>query len=93
MLQTKTFGKRVTDAEWSPSRPGVFFIAKSDGTLDIWDLLDRTHAPILTQSISIHKLTNLNCKVFTGNCPFLKSKYFAFDSFNKMLCYEKLNNN
>lgn len=66
LLQTKSFSKRICDAEWSPSRPGVFFIAKSDGNVDIWDLLDRTHAPILTQSISIHKLSYLNCKVISS---------------------------
>lgn len=65
-MQTKSFSKRVCDAEWSPTRPGVFFIAKSDGTVDIWDLLDRTHSPILTQSISIHKLTHLSCKIVSA---------------------------
>ena len=65
-MQTKSFAKRITDAEWSPTRPGVFFIAKADGTIDIWDLLDRTHAPILTQSISIHRLSFVNCKVLSA---------------------------
>ena len=65
LLQTKSFSKRITDAEWSPTRPGVFFIAKADGTIDIWDLLDRTHAPVLTQSISIHKLSFINCKAIS----------------------------
>lgn len=63
LLQTKSFAKRLTDAEWSPVRPGVFFIAKSDGTVDIWDILDRTHVPILTQSIGVHKLTYLSYKI------------------------------
>lgn len=63
LLQTKSFLKRICDAEWSPTRPGVFFIAKSDGSVDIWDLLDRTHAPILSQSISIHRLTFISCNV------------------------------
>ncbi|CAF0718048.1 unnamed protein product [Brachionus calyciflorus] len=67
LLQTKSFSKRICDAEWSPTRPGVFFIAKSDGTVDIWDLLDRTHVPILTQSISINKLTYLSCKIVASN--------------------------
>lgn len=66
-MQTKSFAKRICDAEWSPTRPGVFFIAKSDGTVDIWDLLDRTHAPILSQSISIHKLTFISCKIMASN--------------------------
>jgi hypothetical protein len=65
LLQTKSFSKRISDAEWSPTRPGVFFIAKADGTIDIWDLLDRTHAPILTQSISIHKLSFINCRAIS----------------------------
>ena len=67
LLQSKSFSKRLCDAEWSPTRPGVFFIAKSDGSIDIWDLLDRTHAPILTQSISIHKLTFISCKIMSRN--------------------------
>jgi hypothetical protein len=67
LLQTKSFSKIITDAEWSPSRPGVFFISKADGTIDIWDLLDRTHAPILTQSISIHKISFINVRAISRN--------------------------
>ncbi|KAJ3039952.1 WD repeat-containing protein 63 [Rhizophlyctis rosea] len=37
---------------WSPTRPGVFFISKADGTLEIWDLLDRSHLPSTVQNIS-----------------------------------------
>jgi dynein intermediate chain 3, axonemal len=63
LLQTKSFKDRVSDAEWSPTRPGVFFIAKANGMIDIWDLLDRTHAPILTQTIGVQRLTFLSFKV------------------------------
>jgi len=63
LLQTKSFGKFITDAEWSPTRPGVFFIAKVDGTIDIWDLIDKTHAPVFTQAISINKLSYLSCNI------------------------------
>eukprot|EP01084_Bolivina_argentea_P316034 547726_1 len=31
---------------WSPTRPAVIITAKYDGTLDIWDLLDQTHAAV-----------------------------------------------
>ena len=31
----------LTSGEWSPTRPGVFFIGKRDGTIEIWDLIDR----------------------------------------------------
>lgn len=37
---------------WSPTRPGVFYIAKSDGTLDVWDLMDQSHAPSMTHKVS-----------------------------------------
>jgi len=30
---------------WSPGRPGVLFIALQDGTVEVWDLLDRSHEP------------------------------------------------
>lgn len=63
LLQTRSFSKHITDAEWSPSRPGVFFIANQDGSVDIWDLLDKTHAPILTQPVSINKLSYICCSI------------------------------
>jgi WD40 repeat protein len=31
----------ITAAAWSPTRPGVFFAARSDGVLDVWDLAYR----------------------------------------------------
>ncbi|KAK0069497.1 WD repeat-containing protein 63 [Biomphalaria pfeifferi] len=43
---------RLSCGMWSPTRPGVFFISKVDGTIDVWDLLDKTHEPTLTQSVS-----------------------------------------
>ncbi|KAJ3055753.1 WD repeat-containing protein 63 [Rhizophlyctis rosea] len=39
-------------ARWSPTRPGVFFVSKADGTVEIWDLLDRSHLPSTVQNIS-----------------------------------------
>ncbi|EGD78550.1 hypothetical protein PTSG_09242 [Salpingoeca rosetta] len=36
---------------WSLHRPGVFFIARADGSVDVWDFLDTSYKPSLTQSI------------------------------------------
>jgi hypothetical protein len=36
---------RLTCGAWSPTRPGVIFIGRSDGGIDVWDLLDRSHEP------------------------------------------------
>ena len=57
--------EKITDAEWSPTRPGVFYISKQNGSVDIWDIIDRTHAPSLSQSISSSAVTYLNIKVIS----------------------------
>ena len=59
--------EKITDVEWSPTRPGVFFISKQNGSIDIWDIIDRTHGPSISQSISNSAVTylaikNISCK-------------------------------
>ncbi|ORY82717.1 WD40 repeat-like protein [Neocallimastix californiae] len=49
----------LTSGEWSPTRPGVFFIGKRDGTIEIWDLIDRSNTPSLCQNISSTGVTFL----------------------------------
>jgi len=36
----------ITCARWSPSRPSVIFTGRSDGVMDVWDFLDRSHEPL-----------------------------------------------
>ncbi len=31
----------LISACWSPTRPSVFFLARADGKIEIWDLLDK----------------------------------------------------
>lgn len=57
LLHSASHPKRLTAGYWSPSRPGVFFIAKIDGNIDVWDLLDRTHEPFLSQNVSAAALS------------------------------------
>ncbi len=35
---------------WSPTRPGVIFIARTDGCVDVWDLSDQSHKPAMSHS-------------------------------------------
>jgi len=35
---------------WAPSRPAVLLMAKHDGTMDIWDLLDQTHSAVISNA-------------------------------------------
>ncbi len=40
-------------------RPAVFFVGKSDGSIDMWDLLDRSHVPSLTQNVCSCPITSM----------------------------------
>jgi dynein intermediate chain 2 len=44
----------LTDAQWSPVRPGVFFTSKMDGTLDVWDFIFKQNDPTL--NIQVHNI-------------------------------------
>ena len=39
---------------------GVFFACQWNGNMEAWDLLDRSHEPALTQSISSFPLTSIS---------------------------------
>ncbi|KAK2157176.1 hypothetical protein LSH36_196g03010 [Paralvinella palmiformis] len=59
ILSSCASSKRLTAGYWSPSRPAVFYITKQDGSVDIWDLLDRTHEPSMNQSVSPAPITSI----------------------------------
>ena len=45
---------------WSNARPGVFFTARQDGALDVWDLHFKHGAPCLTAQVASEPLTCLS---------------------------------
>uniref|UniRef100_UPI00358E7F12 dynein axonemal intermediate chain 2-like n=1 Tax=Myxine glutinosa TaxID=7769 RepID=UPI00358E7F12 len=51
VMSTEYQPSYLTDGCWSPSRPYVFFICKMDGTLDIWDFMNKHNGPTLTMQI------------------------------------------
>lgn len=57
VLSSAACNRRLTGGFWSLSRPGVFYITKRDGTVDVWDLLDKTHEASMTQSVSPAAIT------------------------------------
>lgn len=59
ILQSSANPVKMTAGHWSPSRPSVFYISKNDGSVDVWDLLDKTHEPTLTQSVSPAPITTI----------------------------------
>ncbi|XP_069594088.1 dynein axonemal intermediate chain 3 [Ranitomeya imitator] len=71
ILQSCCSQKRFTAAHWSLSRPGVFFIGKEDGNVDIWDLLEKTHEPSQTQNISAAAITCIKPWIMSAKQHFL----------------------
>ncbi|NXE06677.1 WDR63 protein, partial [Lophotis ruficrista] len=57
ILQSSCSAGRNTVGHWSLARPGVFFIGRDDGNIDIWDLLKKTHEPSHFQNISESVIT------------------------------------
>ncbi|GAB4817587.1 hypothetical protein N2152v2_004633 [Parachlorella kessleri] len=37
---------------WSPTKPGVVLLGRLDGKVEIWDLLDRVHMPVVVAAIT-----------------------------------------
>ncbi|GBG24449.1 Cytoplasmic dynein 1 intermediate chain [Hondaea fermentalgiana] len=56
-------------AEWSPTRPGVIMVGKTDGTVDIWDFVDQSHRPSVSASITAYAITSMQfrCTMATTN--------------------------
>lgn len=50
----------LTGGCWSPSRPGVFFTIKSDGTMDVWDLFYKHNAPCYTTKVCEQPLCSIS---------------------------------
>ncbi|CDJ49242.1 hypothtetical protein, conserved, putative [Eimeria brunetti] len=44
---------------WSPSRPGVLFLGRTDGHLEVWDLKDQLQKPTTLSAVSAAQLTSL----------------------------------
>ena len=56
----------LMDGCWSPSRPGLFFVTRKDGWLDIWDYYYRQNEVALSQKISDYALTSISINKVTG---------------------------
>ncbi|XP_017774943.1 PREDICTED: dynein intermediate chain 3, ciliary isoform X2 [Nicrophorus vespilloides] len=59
IMWTSYHKARLSDGAWSPTRYSVFYTARSDGILDVWDLLQDQHAATIGVKISDEPLTKL----------------------------------
>lgn len=57
IMQTKYHESYLTDGCWSPQRPGLFYLTRMDGFIDIWDFFYRQNEVAYSQKISDNPLT------------------------------------
>uniref|UniRef100_A0A8B9UDK1 Dynein axonemal intermediate chain 3 n=1 Tax=Anas zonorhyncha TaxID=75864 RepID=A0A8B9UDK1_9AVES len=71
ILESSCMTQRYTTGHWSLTRPGVFFIGRDDGNIEIWDLLKKTHEPAHFQNISESTITCISPWIASSKQQFL----------------------
>ncbi|NXX58677.1 WDR63 protein, partial [Scopus umbretta] len=71
ILQSSCSAGRYSVGQWSLTRPGVFFIGRDDGNIDIWDILKKTHEPSHFQNISESTITFISPWIASSKQHFL----------------------
>jgi hypothetical protein len=76
----------ITVVKPSPTRPAVFFVGKADGGIDIWDLLDKSHLPALSQVVCSSAITSMD--FFSSKNTADGSKFYLkyFRNLSKQFC-------
>ena len=54
-----TVDTHITCGGFSPTRPAVIFIGKTDGNIDIWDFLDQSHKSSMKFNVITASLTSM----------------------------------
>jgi len=60
IMQTRYHPSYLTDGCWSQTRPGLFYLTRMDGFLDVWDFFYRQNEVAYSQKISDSPLTSIN---------------------------------
>jgi len=60
IMQTRYHTSYLTDGCWSPTRPGLFYLTRADGFLDVWDFFYRQNEVAYSQKVSDHPLTSIS---------------------------------
>ena len=63
-MQTRYHSSYLTDGCWSPTRPGLFFLTRNDGFLDVWDFFYRQNEVAYSQKIAD---ASLSCIKIAGS--------------------------
>jgi dynein intermediate chain 2 len=60
IMQTRYHQSYLTNGCWSPTRPGLFYLTRMDGFLDVWDFFYRQNEVAYSQKISDAVLTSIS---------------------------------
>lgn len=60
IMQTKYHSSYLTDGCWSPNRPGLFYLTRMDGFIDIWDYYYRQNEVAFSHKVSDNPLTSIS---------------------------------
>lgn len=65
-MGTRYHQSYLADGCWSPTRPGLFFVARRDGWVDLWDFYHRQNEIALSHKVSDVGLTCMKLNAVTG---------------------------
>ena len=74
IIRTRYHNAYLSDGTWSPSRPGVFFVTRRDGWMDVWDYFYRQNEIAFSHKVSDAALTCIKINTTGGNSLF----YFSY---------------
>jgi dynein intermediate chain 2 len=66
IMHSRYHGALLSDGCWSPSRPGLFFVTRKDGWLDVWDYYYRQNEVAISHKVSDGALTCIGINKVTG---------------------------
>ena len=64
----------LTTGCWSPTRPGMLYMGRADGSVDVWDLTDSSYRPATRLMVAPTKITSMR---FLENEPNPKRQLLA----------------
>jgi dynein intermediate chain 2 len=62
IITTKYHASYLTSGCWSPTRPGVFFVTRMDGVVDVWDLFHRQDEIAYSYKVGNQALSTIRVK-------------------------------
>jgi len=77
IIRTRYHNAYLSDGTWSPSRPGVFFVTRRDGWMDVWDYFYRQNEIAFSHKVSDTALTCIKINTTGGGNQNIVGKFAA----------------